>query len=183
MSQLIITGAVIAGWYTRVKEGQKEIEIDIQANWTNDLGVPTPADGYGKSDLVMKLNGVNFILTPHDPALKTFEIDITCALINKFKYVPRLDKEGDIRSREVHFKVHSGMQEGAARLENYVGHVGDHVGEMKIIYNDQADQAVLQMDGEVEEPKESEGEETTEEPEKQRGRRKAEATEPAETIQ
>lgn len=160
MSQLLVTGAVLHKITRTAKHG---LCLEIHADWTDDLlkqlNVETPSGRYGKSVLTPKFNGVNFILTPIDDALKAYEIDITCSTVGQFRYVPCLAKDGTVKSREIHFQVSSGMTDGASKTEFYQGKVGDAPGSMKIIYNEQEQ---LEFDGDAE---------SAEAP-KKRGRRK-----------
>lgn len=162
MSSILFRGAVVDSVKFWAGDGGKTAELDMIADWSEPVCEAMewgePATGFCKSDLSGELHGINLIITPNKTELKSYELDIKITKVSNFKYVPKLDKEGNVKSRELHFKIFSGMEGVGGLLEGYLEHLGDAPARLKVVLQEEAQQ---ELPGTV--------------PEKTRGRRKAEA--------
>ncbi len=145
MSSILFRGAVIDSVKFWSADGGKTAEIDVIADWTApvceamDWG-EKPSPGFGKSDMSGSLQGINAILTPSKGELKSYELDLTINKISNFKYVPKLDKEGNVKSEELHFKIFSGMEGVGGLLEGYLERLGDAPARLKVVIQEEAQQ-------------------------------------------
>lgn len=165
MSKLILRGAFIREYTSYVAAGgQRTIDVKLTANWTKPvcelLDWEEAPKGFGKASMEGSLHGVNMIMEPSDSALKDYQFDIPIGTVGSFKHVPVLDGEGRIGRRELHFEVTTVADDAALVLDNWQKHIGEATAQCRITYNAEQQQELLDPEKEAE-------------PEKTRGRRKA----------
>lgn len=143
MSDLLLSDATIDATGQKVKEGVSTYHAVLACGWSDEFcarfAVQTPSDPMGKSPISrLNLGAVNFILTPFEAALRQHEVDVACGLIDKFQYVPRFDKDGHIRSRELHFHVSLNGLDEFVKVATYAASMGKGTATIKIVYNEDA---------------------------------------------
>ncbi len=156
MSSILFRGVVVDSVKFWSDDGGKTAEIDVIADWSEPVCEAMDWDkeaskGFAKSDLTGTLQGINLILTPNKGELKSYELDLKINKVSKFKYVPHLDKEGNVQSKELHFKVYSGMAGVAGLLEGFIEHLGDLSSRMKVVLQEEAQQELPGTKPEAEE--------------------------------
>lgn len=176
LSQLIIRGAKIKELVVYMGSGgQRTVDIKMSAVWSKPvceaMNWSFEPQGFENGGLEGKLMGVNLIMEPSDAALKDYRFDLGISEAGQFKLKSKKDGEGNIGNRELEFVVVSIAPDAITVLENWVSHLGDGLGQAKIVFNAE-EQGELDMES---------AEEKTDEAPKSRGRRKA--TEEAAAVQ
>jgi len=139
MPQIIFRGTVVDSVRFWSNSGL-EVELNMISDWTEPVRSAMkwgePAEGHGKSDLCGKLQASNLVLTPNHKELKEYELNFPISSASAFKHVPRLDKEGNVKSREIHWKVTCGDPDVVAHLANYTSKIGDAPAQCRVNYNE-----------------------------------------------
>lgn len=160
-SQVIIRGALINQISAYVsKNGQRCVEIDIHADWTDTvceaMGWEQAPAGFNKASVGESLYANAIIMTPNKPALKDYAFELSANKADSFKYVPKHDKEGNPSGAELRFKVHTTSDGALITIDNWMKNVNDtDKGVCKVKYSEEKQQDLLDAPPETEEGGES----------------------------
>ena len=111
------------------------VAVDFSSPSNESMGWTDPASCgvNGVADLIGDLSQVHAVLTPHDPEMEKFEIQLDAHEVADFKL--HTVKDEDHSGREVRFIMRINSQGAAAILENYRWMVGDRPALLKLSYS------------------------------------------------
>lgn len=135
---VLFRGAFIRSFEFDNGTDARSVRINVTADWTDKVReamewteVPK---GYAKSSLIGSLAGSNMILTPSKKELRGHEFDIEIDEVSNFVVLPVLDKEGEVRARELRFTIKSSSKGCAAKVEAYCQKMGREAAQLKVSY-------------------------------------------------
>lgn len=97
------------------------------------------AAGITSSKLKGSITATGIELIPNGMEMKKYSLSLEANEVRNFSLVRLTDKEGSTTSLELRFQVAISQKGAAARLENYLDHVGQGIAQLKIGYQKQDD--------------------------------------------
>jgi len=174
MSSITFRGATIKSYTSYCSTGgQRCIEIEFDAAWTkpvcNEMGWTEEPEGFGNGSLDGQLSATSMICEPNGKELKDYRFDTGVDKIGSFKHKAKV-KDGEVVDRSLTFIATTTAEDAHEVLDKWLRMVGpsDSTAVVVVKYNAK-EQLPLVDDKQATIP--------GAEPEKPRGRKKAQAVE------
>lgn len=135
---VLFRGAFIRSFEFDNGTDARSVRINVTADWTEKIqkamGWAEVPVGYAKASLIGTLAGSNMILTPSKKEIAHQEFDIEIDEVSGFVVIPVLDKEGEVRARELRFTVKTSAKGAGAKIEAYCNKMGREAAQLKVSY-------------------------------------------------